>query len=101
MTGRRRVLVARSLHPEYRDVLKTYAKNSGLTVEEIPVQAQTAQLDAKASCKSCLKDDVGAVLVQSPNFFGVIEPVAALADVVHTSGALLVVTITEGFRWGS
>src|SRR3981081_4778356 len=36
VTGRSRVLVARSLHPEYRDVLRTYAKNSGLQVEEIP-----------------------------------------------------------------
>jgi len=39
LTGRRRVLVAKSLHPEYRDVLKTYAKNSGLVVEEIPYGA--------------------------------------------------------------
>jgi len=36
ITGRRRVLVAHSLHPEYRDVLRTYAKNSGLHVEELP-----------------------------------------------------------------
>ena len=36
LTGRQRVLVARSVHPEYREVLKTYAKNSGLHVEEIP-----------------------------------------------------------------
>src|SRR5215475_4903955 len=36
LTGRRRVLVARSVHPEYREVLKTYAKNSGLRIEEIP-----------------------------------------------------------------
>jgi glycine dehydrogenase subunit 1 len=47
-----------------------------------------------------LKDDVGAVVVQSPNFFGAIEPVAALADVVHASGALLVTTITEGVSLG-
>src|ERR1700732_142071 len=46
LTGRRRVLVARSLHPEYRDVLKTYAKNSGLHVEEIPV-ARDGTLDTQ------------------------------------------------------
>jgi glycine cleavage system pyridoxal-binding protein P len=46
LTGRRRILVARSLHPEYRDVLKTYAKNSGLQVEEIGY-GPTGTLDRK------------------------------------------------------
>jgi glycine dehydrogenase subunit 1 len=98
LTGRRRVLVARSLHPEYRAVLKTYAKNSGLTVEEVPAQAD-GTLDAQA-LQSSLKDDVAAVLVQSPNFFGVIEQVANLAEAVHKAGALLVVSITEAVSLG-
>jgi glycine dehydrogenase subunit 1 len=98
LTGRRRVLVARSLHPEYRDVLKTYAKNSGLHVEEI-AYASDGTLDVKA-LKATLKDDVAAVVVQSPNFFGVIESFSELADVAHTSGAMLVATITEGVSLG-
>jgi len=98
ITGRSRVLVARSLHPEYRDVLTTYAKNSGLHVEEIPYSADGI-VDQKI-LQSMLKDDVGAVVVQSPNFFGAIEPVAALAEVVHASCALLVTTITEGVSLG-
>ena len=83
ITGRTRVLVARTLHPEYRDVLKTYAKNCGLHVEEIPYGSD-GTLD-QSILKSMLKDDVGAVVVQSPNFFGAIEPVAALAETVHAS----------------
>src|ERR1700691_2629812 len=98
ITGRTRVLVARTLHPEYRDVLKTYAKNSGLQVEEIPYGSD-GTLDQNI-LKSMLKDDVGTVVVQSPNFMGAIEPIAALADVVHASGALLVTTITEGVSLG-
>src|SRR6202162_4225390 len=47
LTGRGRVLVARSLHPEYRAVLRTYARNCGLTLEEIPC-AKDGCLDAKA-----------------------------------------------------
>src|ERR1700716_355941 len=74
LTGRRRVLVARSVHPEYRDVLKTYAKNSGLQVEEVAIGAD-GTVDTKA-LQSSLKEDVAAVLVQSPNFLGVIEPIA-------------------------
>jgi len=98
VTGRSRVLVARSVHPEYRDVLKTYAKNSGLHVEEIPFAAD-GTLDQKA-LQSSIKDDVAAVVVQSPNFFGVIESVPALAKGVHPSGALLVVAVTEGVSLG-
>src|SRR5437879_9654496 len=91
LTGRRRVLVARSVHPEYREVLKTYAKNSGLRVEEIPFTAN-GTVDAKA-LQAALKDDAAAVVVQSPNFFGVIETLETLAEAVHTSGGMLVVAI--------
>jgi glycine dehydrogenase subunit 1 len=99
ITGRRRVLVARSLHPEYRDVLRTYAKNSGLQVEEIPYNARGV-LDHQA-LQSALRDDVAAVVTQSPNFFGAVEPVAELAEIVRAAGALLVVAITEGVSLGA
>jgi glycine dehydrogenase subunit 1 len=99
ITGRQRVLVARSLHPEYRDVLRTYAKNSGLQVEEIPYNA-SGTLDQEA-LQSILRDDVAAVVAQSPNFFGAVEAVAELAESVHVAGALLVVAITEGVSLGA
>src|SRR5258706_4504989 len=98
LTGRRRVLVARSVHPEYREVLKTYAKNSGLRVEEIPFTAN-GTVDAKA-LRAVLKDDVAAVVVQSPNFFGVIESYAPLADAAHAAGAMFVVAIAGGVSLG-
>ena len=98
LTGRQRVLVARSLHPEYREVLRTYARNCGLTLEEIPC-AKDGCLDAKA-LQSALRGDVAAVVVQSPNFFGVIEGVPELADAVHASGALLIVAVAEGVSLG-
>ena len=91
LTGRRRVIVARSVHPEYRAVLKTYAKNSGLQVEEVAVNTD-GTVDAGALQRS-LKDDVAALLVQSPNFFGVIEPIAELSNIARKTGALLVVSV--------
>jgi glycine dehydrogenase subunit 1 len=98
VTGRRRVLVARSLHPEYRDVLRTYAKNSGLRVEEIAFgKAGTLDLD---NLKQALRDDVGAVVVQSPNFFGAIENLQPIADAAHGVGALLVVAVVEALSLG-
>jgi glycine dehydrogenase subunit 1 len=98
ITRRRRVLVARSLHPEYREVLETYARNSGLQVEEIPFGLD-GTLNQKA-LESAMGDDVAAVLVQSPNFCGVVEPIPTLADRVHSRGALLVVAVTEGVSLG-
>src|SRR5713101_2513444 len=98
LTGRQRVLVARSVHPEYREVLKTYAKNSGLRVEEIGY-TKNGTVDAKA-LQAALKDDVAAVVVQSPNFLGGIESYAPLAETAHAAGAMFVVAITEGVSLG-
>ena len=99
LTGRTRVLVARSVHPEYREVLRTYAKNSGLHVEEISYTA-TGTLDTKA-LQAAIGEDVCAVVVQSPNFFGVIESPAALAEITRAAGAMLVVVVTEAVSLGA
>jgi glycine dehydrogenase subunit 1 len=98
LTGRQRMLVARSVHPEYREVLKTYAKNSGLRIEEIPFTA-SGTVDTKA-LQAALKGDVAAVVVQSPNFFGAIESYPALTEAAHSAGAMLVVAIAEGVSLG-
>jgi glycine dehydrogenase subunit 1 len=98
LTGKHRVLVARSVHPEYRQVLATYAKNLGLEIEEIGF-TKSGQLDTAALDKSKLKD-AAAVVVQSPNFFGVLEELPALADAAHAAGALLVTTIAEAASLG-
>jgi glycine dehydrogenase subunit 1 len=98
LTGRHRVLVAKSVHPEYRQVLTTYAKNQGLEVAELPFTA-SGQLDT-AALRAALNDGDAALVVQSPNFFGVLEPVAKLAEAAHASGALLVVGIAEAVSLG-
>jgi glycine cleavage system P protein (glycine dehydrogenase) subunit 1 len=98
VTRRRRVLVARSLHPQYREVLRTYAKNMGLVVEEIPFGADGA-LDMDA-LESTIREDVAAVVVQSPNFVGVLESVPVAAERAHASGALLIVAVNEGVSLG-
>jgi glycine dehydrogenase subunit 1 len=99
LTGRGRVLVARSVHPEYREVLRTYAKNSGLHVEEFGYTA-AGTVDEKA-LSGLLKDDVCAVVLQSPNFFGVIETLKPLAEASHAHGAMLVAVVAEGVSLGA
>src|SRR3970040_17266 len=68
VTGRRRVVVARSIHPEYREVLRTYTRSQGLDVGELPWAAH-GQLDSKALA-AVLDDETAAGGVASPNFFG-------------------------------
>ena len=98
LTGRYKVLVARTVHPQYRQVLQTYARHMGLDVSELGFAA-SGQIDTAALNANDLKE-TAAVVVQSPNFFGVIEDVAAISESVHKSGALLVVTVTEPVSLG-
>src|SRR5438309_6466349 len=88
-TGRSSVLVSRTVHPEYREVLRTYARNQGMPVEEFGYDAATGGVDLEDLEKK-LTADTAAVLIQSPNFFGVIENVKAAAELAHKAGALLV-----------
>ena len=98
LTSRRRVLVARSLHPEYRQVLCTYGRSLGHEVVEIGY-TPAGQLDLEA-LRSALNDQTAAVVAQSPNFFGVLESVPAIADLAHSANALAVVAIAEGTSLG-
>jgi glycine dehydrogenase subunit 1 len=92
-TGRRHAAVARSVHPEYRQVLATYLQHQGMNIEEI-AYGESGRFD-EASLASKKRDDLAAVVIQSPNFFGIVEDVAAAAALAHESGALLVVMIAE------
>jgi glycine dehydrogenase subunit 1 len=98
LTDRKKVLVARTVHPEYRQVLATYAKNLGLEIEEISYTA-SGQLDVKAVTREKLAG-AAALVVQSPNFFGVLEKVSEAAEIAHSEGALLVTTIAEAVSLG-
>ena len=98
INGRRRVLVTRSVHPEYREVLRTYARSQGIEVVEIP-NAKSGQVDA-AALGAALNDQTAAVAVQSPNFFGCIEDIPAMAEAAHKHGALLISVITEPVSLG-
>ncbi len=99
VTGRSRVLVARSVHPEYRAVLATYAKNQGLPIEEFGYDAETGQIDL-ADLEAKLDKQTACVIIQSPNFFGVIENVRKAADLAHAQGALLIFTFSEAVSLG-
>jgi glycine dehydrogenase subunit 1 len=99
LTGRERVVVARSLHPEYRQVLETYTRNLGLRIDEIGFTS-TGQIDA-SRLEAAITSETAAVVVQSPNFFGILEQIPRVAAQAHAKGALMVVAITEGVSLGA
>jgi glycine dehydrogenase subunit 1 len=99
LTGRDKVLVSRTVHPEYREVLRTYAQHQGMPVEEFGYDAESGTLDI-ADLEAKLDDKTAAVIIQSPNFFGIVENVSQAADVAHAKGALLVDVFTEAVALG-
>ena len=77
LTGRRSVVVARSLHPEYREVLATYATHQGMPLSVVGF-GDDGRVNLK-ELEKAITPETACVLIQSPNFFGTIEDVAAIA----------------------
>ncbi len=98
-TGRNRILAARTLHPEYREVLGTYARNQGMPVAEFGYDRDSGTLDL-AALESKLDDATAAVIVQSPNFFGIVDRVRDAVELAHRRGALLIHVFTEAVSLG-
>ncbi len=99
ITGRHKTVVARSVHPEYREVLATYLRFREMPVSEVGYAAATGRVDL-AALEAAVTEETAAVLVQSPNFFGVIEDIPAIAEIAHRKGALLIVSIAEAVSLG-
>jgi glycine dehydrogenase subunit 1 len=90
-TGRTgRVVVAQTLHPEYRQILGTYLQHLG--TELVVVPAPQGRL-APEALHEAIDDHTACVVVQHPNFFGCLEAMEQLAAVAHQGGALLVVVV--------
>jgi glycine dehydrogenase subunit 1 len=98
ITKRDKVLIARTVHPEYREVLATYARHQGIPVTELDY-AKNGRLDLD-ELRSKLDDSIAAVLIQTPNFFGILEQVPEISRIVQSKGALLVVVFTEAVALG-
>ena len=98
VTGRDKAVIARTVHPEYREVIATYAQHQEIPISEVGYAANgrvnMAALDA------AITSETACVMIQSPNFFGTIEDVAAIAEMAHAKGALLIVSIAEAVSLG-
>jgi glycine dehydrogenase subunit 1 len=99
VTSRDKAVVAATVHPEYREVLDTYTKHQGLPTTLVGYDRETGRIDL-AALGAAVTEETAAVLVQSPNFFGIIEDIPAIAEIVHAKGALLIVSIAEAVSLG-
>ncbi len=93
---KRTILMSAAIHPHYRQVVRTYLEPGGFRIVELPVDGA-----GRTDLTGCAAhEDVAAVAVQSPNFFGVIEDLQIAATVAHERSALFITCFTEPFAYG-
>ena len=85
---RTKILVSPNVHPQYREVVRTYLQGSNLTVTGDEDPANDLE-----TLKGMLDKETACLIVQSPNFFGELEAVDGLAEAVHAAGALFIMSI--------
>lgn len=88
-TRRKKILLSQTVHPEARDVVKTYAKGQRVEVIEIPYRDGVTDLVA---LQELLADDVAGVIVQYPNFFGRVEPLKEMEEMIHHVKSMFIVS---------
>lgn len=88
LTRRERVVISGGLHPQYRDVVDTYA---GLD----KVVHLSASPDGQGDIVDHIDENTAAIVVQTPDFYGHLRDVGKLAEAAHDKGALLIVVVTE------
>lgn len=88
-TKRTEIIIASTVHPEYKQVLNTYAKFRNITVVELGYNDGEVNLD---DLKNKLNKNTAAVIIQSPNFLGIIEDMAAMNNLIHENKSLFVVS---------
>ncbi len=98
ITRKRRFLIASTVHPEYQTVVETYTRHVGLQVDQVGfLENGTINVSQR---EQQMGNDLAAIVVQSPNFFGNVEPLKELAELAHQHSALLIVAIAEALSLG-
>lgn len=96
--GRKRVVVARSIHPQYRETLRTYIQNLDIELVELG-WSRDGRVDLEQLRKLC-DESCFAVAVQSPNFLGVVEDYDAVRSIADSAGAAKIAVIAEATSLG-
>lgn len=102
-----RVLVPRSLHPAYREAIQSIVQTQQIELVEIPFDPRSGNISL-ASLDKFNQEDITALIIPQPNFFGVLEEVDALTDWAHQKQALAIAVVNpmamallkEPGQWG-
>jgi len=98
VNNRNEVLMARTVHPEYRQVVETYTRGIDFKITEVPYQ-ENGQTDLDF-IRQHVTDDTSSVVIQSPNFFGIVEQYAALGEFLKEKETLLIIVVAEATSLG-
>ncbi len=99
ITRRKKVLLSEAIHPEYRKVIQTYLPLDQQEIVLIPYQKREGRTDEKILF-DLLNEDVSSVMLQSPNFFGVVEDLQSVGKRIHDLGGLMIVGFSEPVAYG-
>ncbi|HOP64366.1 MAG TPA: aminomethyl-transferring glycine dehydrogenase subunit GcvPA [Spirochaetota bacterium] len=97
INGKSRVLVSRGVHPNYREVLKTYGRASGLEVIEIPLDGGVTDIKKAAEL---INDQTSSVIIQTPNFTGLIEDIESFSRLTENTSVITIAAVTEAMSLG-
>jgi len=105
ITGRNKVILSAALHPEYREVVKTYLRGTGNDVfvaGEVgeALYCTEAGTTLVPAAEAVCGDEPACLVIQHPNFFGCLEDVSALAEFIHKKKGLLIVVVNEAVSLG-
>ncbi|MBI1912374.1 MAG: aminomethyl-transferring glycine dehydrogenase subunit GcvPA [Deltaproteobacteria bacterium] len=99
LTGKEKIYLSSALHPEYRETVKTYLKGSGDHLFEVAYDAKTGST-LPETVNAVTGDDPACVVVQHPNFFGSLEDLEKISEIIHKKNGLLIVVVNEAVSFG-
>jgi glycine dehydrogenase subunit 1 len=97
LTHKNKIIVSNLLHPHYRETIKTYLVPHETEIIDLPYKNGLVDME---KLKILIEEDVASIIIQSPNFFGGIEKMAEISEIVHSKGALLINVIAESMSLG-
>jgi glycine dehydrogenase subunit 1 len=96
-TKRKSIVVSKSVHPEVRKVLETYMKFNGIEVVELDCKDGVTDIE---KLKAAVSNTTAGVVVQSPNFFGIVEDLTEIESITHSNKAMLIVNVIDPISLG-
>jgi len=97
VTHKNKIIISASLHPHYKETVKTYVAPHDPEIIELPCEDGLVDI---SKLKELINDDIASVIVQNPNFFGGIENLAEISETVHSKDALVINAVAESMSLG-